>query len=549
MTFRHIRDMASELCAALSHWLGDLLKPQSVIVRAIWISCLIGLGGVLAIATTRMPLQAGAEQGSLAYAGPSEGDYKLGPRDRIRIQVFEWRPASDEIYAWEALNAEYSVDVSGRLALPLVGQIPAEGMTTGELAATISASLQRRMGTVTAPDTTVEIIEFRPFYIAGDIQTPGEYAYRPGLSVLQAVSLGGGLQRTSAADTARFARDIVQLQGDLSLMQQDRATLMIRHARLVAEMEDRAEIALPVGLDMDSAEIQEIIRNEKLLFTTRRASFRKQLRSLTELKKHLEAETASLTAQITTHDGRVQLLEQELSGINKLAQKGLVTAPRLLGLRRNLAQLQGEGLRLEARLSQVRQDMTRNQVTRLDLQNRRAEELTRLLQDTTTELEKIGRRAQTGVRLIDQARVGLASEAGAGAANDRPVAKYAIVRRFDTKVVEIDATEHTALMPGDTLKVELELPEANGAGSREYFGTSTPRSDGLPPAQLVPLRQPILYFEEENEQLPETKQVVPEPALVRELPPAKTLREVLARQNNDLPEKNPRRLVMDRTRG
>ncbi|MEL7049883.1 MAG: polysaccharide biosynthesis/export family protein, partial [Pseudomonadota bacterium] len=92
----------------------------------------------------RPPLHAGAELGALNYAGPTEGEYRLGPQDKIRVQVFEWRPARDEIFAWDALNAEYSIGVSGNLALPLVGQIPADGKTTGELAASISTLLQQR---------------------------------------------------------------------------------------------------------------------------------------------------------------------------------------------------------------------------------------------------------------------------------------------------------------------------------------------------------------------------------------------------------------------
>ena len=66
----------------------------------------------------------------------------------------------------------------------------------------IAEQFRQRMGFVEAPSVSIEIAKFRPFYITGDVQHPGEYAYRPGLTVLQALSLAGGYYRDTTITSA-----------------------------------------------------------------------------------------------------------------------------------------------------------------------------------------------------------------------------------------------------------------------------------------------------------------------------------------------------------
>ncbi|MEO1206273.1 MAG: polysaccharide biosynthesis/export family protein [Pseudomonadota bacterium] len=462
---------------------------------------IVAFATVAVFTPLRPPLHASDEPGTLNYPGPTAAEYKLGTQDKIRIQVFEWRPARDEIFAWDALNAEYSIGVSGQLALPLIGQIPAGGKTTGELAADISTLLQQRMGTVSAPDTTVEIIEHRPFYLTGDVTTPGEYAYRPGLTVLQAVSLGGGLRRSRDAEGAAAVRDMVQNEGNLSLLEQERIALMVRHSRLVAEIEGHKTVKTPEALvsmaDKPTAAVA--LRNERLMFDTRKKTFKRQLQTLDELKAHLEGETESLIKQIGTADRRVALLEQELDGIRRLSRKGLVTAPRLLGLERTLAQLQGERLRLEARQSKVRSEITRTEITKLNLIQTRAEGISKDLSDTMSELDLVARRAETSSRLLGEARVRAATETASMGRTIRPKASYMLIRRISDRAIEISADENVRIMPGDTLKVELMLDETptveDAEPSTGLYGSSM---RGPAPFQLdtSPLK-PILFSEDD----------------------------------------------------
>lgn len=116
-------------------------------------------------------------------------EYRLGPADKVRVNVF----------GEEALTGEFLVGGSGRISLPLIGEIQAEGLTISELQENIAAAL--REGYINEPRVNAEVLNYRPFYILGEVNTPGEYPYTNNLTVLNAVATAGGF--TYRADTRR----------------------------------------------------------------------------------------------------------------------------------------------------------------------------------------------------------------------------------------------------------------------------------------------------------------------------------------------------------
>ena len=114
--------------------------------------------------------------GQQAATGSSTSDYRLGALDKVRIKVTAWRPVTAEVFSWEALDGEYAISSGGMISIPLLGQIHASGSTTTELADLIAVRLQERIDLVEKPDTTVEVTEFRPIYVTGDVERPGSYA-------------------------------------------------------------------------------------------------------------------------------------------------------------------------------------------------------------------------------------------------------------------------------------------------------------------------------------------------------------------------------------
>lgn len=108
------------------------------------------------------------------------GPYVLGPADRVRIKV----------YNENDISGEYEVSSSGFISVPLAGPIKAAGLTTALLERAIRSRLAA--GIVNDPRVNVEMAAYAPFYIQGEVKTSGEYAYRIGLTVQNAIALAGG---------------------------------------------------------------------------------------------------------------------------------------------------------------------------------------------------------------------------------------------------------------------------------------------------------------------------------------------------------------------
>lgn len=106
--------------------------------------------------------------------------YRLGPGDKIRVTVF----------GETDLSGEYQVDGSGMVRLPLIGTLRAKGDTAQALEASITAALAD--GYLKQPRVNVEVMTYRPFYIIGAVNRPGEYPYVENMSAMNAVALAGG---------------------------------------------------------------------------------------------------------------------------------------------------------------------------------------------------------------------------------------------------------------------------------------------------------------------------------------------------------------------
>jgi polysaccharide export outer membrane protein len=110
----------------------------------------------------------------------SAATYVLGPNDRIRLKV----------YGEPDIAGEYEIDSNGQVSIPLAGHIRAAGLTTRQLEHSITSALAK--GIVRDPRVNVEIALYRPYYILGEIKKGGEYPYRLGLTVMDAVASAGG---------------------------------------------------------------------------------------------------------------------------------------------------------------------------------------------------------------------------------------------------------------------------------------------------------------------------------------------------------------------
>jgi polysaccharide export outer membrane protein len=107
-------------------------------------------------------------------------DYTLGAGDNLRISVF----------GEESLTGQFTVATNGRISFPLIGDVQAAGKTVQELRGEIVAALAD--GYIKDPRVSAEVMTFRPYYILGEVEKPGEYPYVGGITVMNAIATAGG---------------------------------------------------------------------------------------------------------------------------------------------------------------------------------------------------------------------------------------------------------------------------------------------------------------------------------------------------------------------
>jgi polysaccharide export outer membrane protein len=117
---------------------------------------------------------------TVVVQAPPMSDYKLGPGDKVHVTVYD---ETD-------LSGDFQVDSLGYVRLPLIGQIKASGSSPYQLEGAVSDALQD--GYLKNPRVAIEVSTYRPFYILGQVNKPGQYAYVSNMSALDAVALAGG---------------------------------------------------------------------------------------------------------------------------------------------------------------------------------------------------------------------------------------------------------------------------------------------------------------------------------------------------------------------
>lgn len=128
---------------------------------------------------------------------PEGGDaaYRLGVSDQVRLLTF----------GEDSLSEIFRVNDAGNIALPLLGPIRARGLTTDELSAAIARELVQR-GLIRDASVSVEVVEYRPVFVLGEVNRPGQYPFQPGMTVLSVAAVAGGFTYRAVQDQAAVVR-------------------------------------------------------------------------------------------------------------------------------------------------------------------------------------------------------------------------------------------------------------------------------------------------------------------------------------------------------
>ena len=124
----------------------------------------------------------------------SEGPYRLDTGDSVDVIVF----------GQESLSGVFSVSDGGEVSMPLIGLVPARGLTLEEFRTGIEQRLAD--GFLVNPSVSVQVETYRPIFVLGEVSAPGQFPYQPGMTVLTAVSIAGGFTYRAEQDYVSITR-------------------------------------------------------------------------------------------------------------------------------------------------------------------------------------------------------------------------------------------------------------------------------------------------------------------------------------------------------
>jgi polysaccharide export outer membrane protein len=403
----------------------------------------------------------------------AHGEYVLAPGDVLEIEVVGLRDFRHRVM----------IDLNGQASFPLIGDIKAAGVSVGELRKQVKSILSTKafrsrqldqqgrslsldqVVTVSPDEVILNVAEYRPIYVNGDVANPGAQPYRPGMTVRQAIALAGGF------DTMRFRGrdpflDSSDFRGDYYELWTEFAKVRAQAERFQAELDGKRALGQPKldDLPLPSVVTSRIVDVEAQRLSVDNSDHQKEKQYLTDAVQQEDGRIATLQRQRETEQKDADSDAAEYSQLQANFSKGLVPMTRLSDTRRQTLFSATRVLQTTALMNQVQRQRSEfaRRLERVDDQRR--DSLLGKLQDANVRLATIRARLQAvGDKLLYAGVV--RSQLARGAGGD-PAIK---VHRNDNDTSgNIAADEDTRLMPGDVVEVRLRLeglPKFTDSGS------------------------------------------------------------------------------------
>lgn len=392
-----------------------------------------------------------------AWSRPALAEYGLAPGDTVELSVVGMKD----------LRHRAQVDFDGKISLPLVGSVEASGLSISALRSRVQDLIGRKAvrqrsedgretPVLIEPDeVTLDIVEYRPVYVNGDVSKPGEVKFRSSLTVRQAVALAGGY------DLMRFRLDnpflqAADLESDMKAQAAEYAQLQARVGRLEAELGGGSKVADASTDEMKApvpaALASQINGLETERFKLRTTDFGQTTESLRTLIGFGNTALKSLSQQSTREEESSRLDEEELQRNTALFDRGNQTINRVVDARRVMLLGSTRLLQTKVQVERVRRELETDQRNLGNLEAKRRIEIVGELQDARVQMESTrAKLAATGQKLLYTSTVRSQLIRGTGG---KP--NIVVIRRLAGKAHErLNADEETALFPGDVVEVSL----------------------------------------------------------------------------------------------
>jgi polysaccharide export outer membrane protein len=388
----------------------------------------------------------------------AHSEYKLQPGDILEVLI----TGVPDFRQRTPIGAE------GDVGLPLAGQIKVGDLSVAEARARIASELSNKLyrqftndgreisHLIVGTEVVVSVADYRPVFVDGDVTKPGEYAFRPGMTVRQAIAVAGGFDvvRAQGPDPVLLSAD---LQAEYQTLWQDIAAEQARSWRLRTELADSddahpgnsgPDTRIPIPADVNG----DLMKGEVQQYQARKADLQNSKALLQEAINKATLQLAILAEKKAKDEEGSQADLADYKTVRDLFQKGLAQITRLSDARRASLLSSEQLLQTVVETSNVerQRDEYARQLASLD-SLRRIDDLVEL-QKTNLHLAEL-----TGHLKIDSdklAHIGLLrSQVAAGGGRNVTIAVH---RKIGNQAERVSGSEDQELAPGDVVEVLLE---------------------------------------------------------------------------------------------
>jgi polysaccharide biosynthesis/export protein len=396
---------------------------------------------------------------------PARAEYVMAPGDVVEVSAV----------GVPDLRHRATIDVDGRASLPLLGNIKAAGLTVAEFSEKVKSELStkafraretdsrgRPLGsrdndvvTISPQEVIVEVVEYRPIYLNGDVAKPGAQTYRPGMTVRQAIALAGGY------DTMRFRSrdpflDSADFRSDYHDLWTEFAKVNAEIARLQAELDGKNVFEPPSLGDVPLANeiTSKIIDLESQRFGVDTADFGKEKKYLAKAIAQEDQRIAVLDQQRQSEQQDADADEADYNDVKANFRKGILPTTRVSEMRRLTLQSATRVLQTTALLNEVERKRAEFARSLEGIDDKKRKELLQSMQDATVRLNNTrGRIQSVSEKLLYAGMARSQLTRGPGGQPD-----VSVFRKEDGgTTATIAAKDQTELMPGDVIDVKLQL--------------------------------------------------------------------------------------------
>jgi polysaccharide biosynthesis/export protein len=159
-------------------------------------------------ACSTMPIQGSLTSPEVPTNHRISADYQIGPEDVLEVQV--WKN--------EALSKIVTVRPDGKISLPLIGDVPAAGLTATQMQEAITEKLTPYYKDLPSVSVIVQEVRSYVIYVLGEVQRPAQYTVKRGTTLLQAVALAGGFTPFAATNNILVLRQTMHDHNEIALM-------------------------------------------------------------------------------------------------------------------------------------------------------------------------------------------------------------------------------------------------------------------------------------------------------------------------------------------